>query len=456
MTSIDVESSVRASGDSLKFPASWSSDAVQRDSPHVPDVVGDDGTILPWVYLFNAGIEAEAAGRDAPLSSVILRRDLATLPFVLAKSTDIVLAPQQRPAFVESLKRAGFSDIAQFLPEIPKGRQVAGHRPFGLAGEHIRRSNVVKLRQVPPLRPCGEPVPEPSKPAVVEDEPTSRIPPNADVTICRSLEDIDAAVAHFGPRIVIKAEFSAAGQGCRFQWDKTTRRWAANRLRQDGCVTVEQFMDIELEVSGEFLNGDWNGCSLQLVDHGRWCGQYLGDPRLLRHPLSKDANSAPGADRLGPQVISDEVYDFVYQQHAVERKLLPLNVPGNSRAPHGTCGCDVAIVRRPEGHAKGPGLEVRILEQNARTTMAHYAAGAARRYRQGHDARRASGQPDSEALLFDVSHLSELTEFMVPLTDPAVATEWCAVLHTNCRQVNGTFYVNHCVRGCSHLVAQRC
>ena len=50
-----------------------------------------------WVYSFNVGVEAEAAGREPPKSFVALRRDLAVLPWVLAGPGDIVLAPPPRP-----------------------------------------------------------------------------------------------------------------------------------------------------------------------------------------------------------------------------------------------------------------------------------------------------------------------------------------------------------------------
>ena len=60
--------------------------------------------------------------------------------------------------------------------------------------------------------------------------------------------------------------------------------------------------------------------------------------------------------------MSQEVYDFVFVQRQVENKLCALNIPEVCNMP--TCGADVAIVRGEQG-----GLEVRILELNARATM---------------------------------------------------------------------------------------
>jgi hypothetical protein len=114
---------------------------------------------------------------------------------------------------------------------------------------------------------------------------------------------------------------------------------------------------------------------------------------------------------------------------------------------------DIAIVRRPEG--EGGGLEIRFLELNARTNMgnknignlpvgcnlsgayclacvsfpipllcwhglfsfalppAHYATALKRRI------------PNAER--FEIVRLSDINKTMIPLTDPASATTWCAV-----------------------------
>ena len=161
-----------------------------------------------------------------------------------------------------------------------------------------------------------------------------------------------------------------------------------NRLKQDGCVTVEPWMEIACELSGEFLLGFWNGISTVQVEHGIWRGQWLG----------------PELERMTP-----EVYDFVFTQRAVEKALCALGVPAACGQP--TCGMDVAIVR--DAAAPG-GLTVRFLELNARTTMAHYAMAAKRRIP---GARR-----------FDCVRVSDLTPNLVPITDPETATTWVVVM----------------------------
>ncbi|CAE8624753.1 unnamed protein product [Polarella glacialis] len=311
-----------------------------------------------WVYSYEPGIEAEAAGRMVTKGNMIMRHDLAALPFVLASGNDIVLAPPQRPAFLDSLKKAGFTDLPQFRQDVPEElRKNIGHRPYGRPGEHLRRSNVAKYR--------------------------------SDVVVCRSLPEICEAVDRLGPKVVIKSEFSSSGQGVRWRWDAATEKWAQNRLRQDGAVTVEPWMDIVVELSGEFLNGEWGGVSIVVVEHGIWRGQWLGDP------LEK---------------MSQEVYDFVFVERQVELALRALNMPQACGSE--TCGMDVAIVRLPP--EAGGGLEVRYLELNARTNMAHYALGAKR------------WVPSAQR--FDVIRVSDLEDSHIPLTDPENATMWCAVL----------------------------
>lgn len=317
---------------------------------------GSDG----FLYSFLPGIEAEAAGRGVTEANKVLRRDLAALPLVLARSNDIVLAPPQRPEFLESLRWHGFTDLPEFREKVPKERKrTIGHRPFGTPGEHLRRSNVARFRE--------------------------------DVAVCRSIEEVEAAVQRFGPRVVIKSEFSSSGQGVRWRWEPVTESWARNRLRQDGAVTVEPWMDIVVELSGEFLDGEWAGVSVVAVEHGIWRGQWLGDP------LEK---------------MSQEVYDFVFVERRVERALRAIDLPAACGIP--TCGMDVAIVRRPADGA----LEVRFLELNARTNMAHYALAAKR------------WVPIAQR--FDVVRLEDLNSDHIPLTDPEAATMWCAVLDMKC------------------------
>ena len=130
-----------------------------------------------WVYSYNCGIEAEAAGRAPNKGIMTLRHDLATLPFLLAGSNDIVLAPPQRPEFLQSLKMAGFSKLPIFIEKVPSDRAVSGYRPFGTPGDHIRRSNIAKYRD--------------------------------DVAVCSDLNEIQDAILKFGPNVVLKSEFSS-------------------------------------------------------------------------------------------------------------------------------------------------------------------------------------------------------------------------------------------------------
>lgn len=269
-----------------------------------------------FVHAFGCGIETESAGRALNKGQVILRHDLAALPYLLAGENDIVSAPPQRPEFIEYLvEKTGIHQLPEFrencINSAPEGYEVL---PFGVPGDHMRRSNIALYRE--------------------------------DVAVCSTIEEVRAAVERFAPKVVLKAEYSSGGQGLRWRWDGETEAWAKNRLKQDGRLTVEPFMDIVTELSGEFLYGHWNGVSAVLVEHGMWRGQWLGDEH---------------------HIMSDEVYDFVFNQRQVEKALCALKVPESCGMP--CCGLDLAIVRTPEGS-----LQVRLLELNARMNMVQHAS----------------------------------------------------------------------------------
>ena len=315
------------------------------------------------VFSFNVGVEAEAGGRMPTKSFMTLRRDLAALPWLLAGPDDIVLAPPQRPAFLVSLCAAGVASLPSFHPTVPAGRAIAGHRPFGVAGEHLRRSAVAQYR--------------------------------SDVAVCRSLDAVREAFAQHGPKVVLKTEFSSSGGGVRvcegaasLEPGSAVEHWVVKCLQRDAVVTVEPWLDVLAEFSGEWTDGKWNGVSQCLVENMRWEGHWLGAP----------------AEHLAPDIV-----DFVFFQRQVEQALAALDVP--TTCGSATCGMDVAVV----GDADR-GLEVRVLELNARTTMSHYALAAKRRMPR---ARR-----------FDVVRVSELAgqPDLVPLTDPVTAVAYCAVV----------------------------
>jgi hypothetical protein len=120
-----------------------------------------------------------------------LRSDLAALPFLLCESTkDVVLAPPPSPAFLEGLRCLGFTDLPNFSCDTKAFRRGNGRlkkeRPYGVPGPHLRRSNVAKYRE--------------------------------EVVVCKSIEEIHAAVALRGPKVVIKSEFSSSGQGVRWRY----------------------------------------------------------------------------------------------------------------------------------------------------------------------------------------------------------------------------------------------
>jgi hypothetical protein len=413
---------------------------------------GDGGGGSGWVYSFNVGVEAEAAGRQPTKSFQELRRDLAALPWVLAGSDDVVLAPQQRPEFLDSLRAAGVTNLPEFEPQLSRERRdtVEGYRPYGVAGSHLRRSAVVRYRD--------------------------------DVTVCHTLDQVRAAVVLHGyhggggggggtgsnnGKVVLKSEFSSSGLGVRVYTLDTTsstasppppppppvaeqpttpsiledgsadERWVTNCLRRDGSLTVEPWYDMAAEVTGEWLDGRWVGVSQCIVRDMRWEGQWLGDDPV-------EGGMDPG--------VADFVFGERREGHGggVERALAALRVPETCGAA--TCGVDVAIVR--EEHAGGGGggagvaevedkedtdasvggrgagrsttprrfrYRARVMELNARTTMSHYALAARRRL--------APSSPTRAPRRFVVVRLSELGTLggdVVCLTDPKTATAFVA------------------------------
>ena len=106
------------------------------------------------------------------------------------------------------------------------------------------------------------------------------------------------------------------------------------------------------------------------------------------------------------------VLQFVFGELAIERALEALELPATSGVVGGTCGVDVAVVRRVGGgsptrrEGDGGRFEVRVMELNARTTMSHYALAAKARL--------------PRAVSFEVLRRSELAERgpnVVELTD---------------------------------------
>jgi hypothetical protein len=344
-----------------------------------------------YVYEYNVGIEAEAAGRAPTKNFMTLRADLAALPWVLAGENDIVLAQKQRPEFIASLHAAGVTGLAEFHTAVPQGRAVTGHRPWGVVGPHLRRSTVTRYR--------------------------------TDVTVCHSLAEAQKAMMMPTPSIgagdaknsssssssshsshtkkfVLKAEYSSSGLGVRvcqggeapLAQGSADERWASGVLRRDGTLTVEPFFDdIVGEFTCEWLDGQFCGVTRQSAPNMRWDRTLLDEPSV--------------------EACGGELYEFVYNQRGIEKTLAALeDVPSTCGAA--TCGIDIAVVR----NASSGRLEAKVLEVNGRTTMTHYALAAKRRV------------PD--AISFGVVRVSELVgrTDLVPLTDPTVATSFCAVV----------------------------
>ena len=430
------------------------------------------------VYYFNAGVEhesrwfaAEASGRSnasqkkrlPPKALRSLRNDLCLLPALLSctaqrskcANQDTVLVPQlpsgtflsaleglfgcSLPRFV-SLDDSSAIDalgVTAELTECLNGTSNDRHeqsssqfRPFAWPGPHLRRSRIEAL--------------------------------HSNVAVCRSLEEVDAAVTYFqgghstaspplavagdshlrlgadavgkSCRVVLKAEYSCSGQGVRWGWDDRpgSREWCSKHLLLDGVVVVEPVVEIILELCGVFWEGEFLGFAEPIVEGGVWRGHRLGpigetwSQELRDYVLGPDRGSG-NIDEVAPaEKITSGGGGGATQRRPDSGNTPTVPHPGRRRLGRAeeamralgprlprTCGVDCAVVRG-DGAA---GLELRLFELNARTNMAHFALAAA---------RLVPG-----ALRFEVVRVSDLTALgasAVPLTDPASASMWCAVV----------------------------
>jgi hypothetical protein len=128
----------------------------------------------------------------------------------------------------------------------------------------------------------------------------------------------------------------------------------------------------------------------------------------------------------------------------VERALEPLDIPRTCGVPSGTCGVDVAVVRRrtKQGDQSG-GFEVVVMELNARTTMSHYAMAAKRRLPRAErfeiirlselkalqetEIAQAEAEAETEGAGAGAAGSGAAAE-IVCLTDPETASMFCAVV----------------------------
>ena len=286
--------------------------------------------LQPRRHLYNVGAEAEAAGRAVPKNMQILRKDLAQLPWVLARPGDVVVAPPLSETLLTRLEAAGvaretlpsFGDASLGQLALPDDvlRTVLGYlvdAPWAVADERLRRSHVTRYRN--------------------------------DVVVCASLDDV-AAAARANSSTILKAEYSSSGLGARTVARELTEQdeaWARNRLKADGVLTAEPRYELEAEFTLEWYDGFFCGVSRPIVEApGRWQGQNLG-----------------AADDLAPD-IGEAVFA---RRRWLESVMVPKDVPGTCGSA--TCGVDMGIVT---GVSK-------VLECNARTTMSHIALAAKRR-----------------------------------------------------------------------------
>ncbi len=197
---------------------------------------------VPRLYLMNAGVEDELAGRTSPGG---VADDLAALPMFLAEAEDLVLAPRPSTPHLADLAACGLP-VPGFCEEPPA--KVAAVRPWAASPGVSARFAALGAE---PFAPGRAAVYGKDWAAEVAREllPGCRVPHDpADLgVVCRSPDEVDRALAGGRPKLV-KAALSASG---RHRIRAEGRLDARGRafVERSGTVVVEPWVEVRAELS---------------------------------------------------------------------------------------------------------------------------------------------------------------------------------------------------------------
>lgn len=391
------------------------------------------------IYLFNPTCElAVANGSENYMAPAQLRKfedELGTLPWILARSQDIILVdkvPSQQ--FTDLLETAGFR-----LPIFLKKESSLSDPSFLTADKGFLFPwgwSPAAHKLLLPLKPacCSEflnaPVAEwrevhrelySRKSALTilqriinENYSENKLSINDIPEVCASHEQI-IALQHKWGKVVVKAPWSSSGRGLQIlrpnEYNQTNRQVINGYLKQQGFVIVEPWHNKVLDLSFQFFsfgNGkiEYRGLTPFSTDHsGRYIGNYLQElpPELtpeLKEFLSENL---------------DNVKTVLYQMLASSNY---------SADYYGWFGVDAIIFRSSDGKLKfHPCLEINCrftmgaIALSLRTHLAEKSIGEFRitHGKGGHFAQFCEEMTLKESLIVEYG---KIVSGFLPLTPP--------------------------------------
>jgi len=393
----------------------------------------------PDIYLFNPTCElAVANGSENYMAPAQLRKfedELSTLPWILARSQDIILADKVPSLqFTDQLETAGFR-LPNFLPLesalseatfisvekgflSPWGWSPAAHKLIsplksGCCPEFLN-SPVVEWRDVHRELYSRETALTILQ-RIINENHSEHILSLTDVPeICTNHEQV-IALQHKWGKVVVKAPWSSSGRGLQIlrpnEYNQTNRQVITGYLKQQGFVILEPWHNKVLDLSFQFFsfgNGkiDYRGLTTFSTDHsGRYIGNYLQElPPDLTRELKEFLSENLGDVKTGlHQVLESSNYSTDY---------------------YGWFGVDAIIFKSPDGKLKfHPCLEINCrftmgaIALNLRTHLAEQSIGEFRitHGKEGYFAQFCEEKTRMEPLIVDNG---EIVSGFLPLTPP--------------------------------------
>ena len=353
--------------------------------------------MIPDIYFFNPTCElAVANGSMNFMAPAQLRRfenELSTLPWILARPDDIVLA-DRIPAnqFTDRLESAGFrlpsfrvkesslSDPAFLSAEkgflFPWGWSPSAHKllsplKLGCCPEFLN-SPVAEWREIHRKLYSRKSALNILQHIIKENLSDQIISPGDLPEICTTHKHIIALQQKWG-KVVVKSPWSSSGRGLQIlrqnEYNQTNHQVITGYLKQQGFVVAEPWHNKVLDLSFQFFsygNGriESRGLTSFSTDHS---GRYTGN----------DLQEIP------PDLTPD-VKDFLYEnQKEVERTLHHILTLSNySTDYYGWFGVDALIFRSPDKKLRfHPCIEINCrftmgaIALNLRTHLAEQSTG---------------------------------------------------------------------------------
>ncbi len=263
----------------------------------------------PDIYLFNPTCElAVANGSENYMAPAQLRKfedELGTLPWMLARSQDIILVdkvPSQQ--FTDQLETAGFR-LPIFLNKesslsdpsfssadkgflLPWGWSPAAHKLLSplkpTCCPEFLNAPVAEWHEVHRELYSRESALTILQRITTENHSNHILSLNDLPEVCTGHEQI-IALQHKWGKVVVKAPWSSSGRGLQIlrpnEYNQTNRQVITGYLKQQGFVIVEPWHNKVLDLSFQFFsfgNGkiEYRGLTTFSTDHsGRYIGNYL-------------------------------------------------------------------------------------------------------------------------------------------------------------------------------------